>query len=346
MKILSRLVLAGLLTAGLTTATANNLSNKHSPGQLSGTDEPLENATGLQIMQAVERLQMAFPAVFERQSMILVDASGNRETRKLRRYSRINRDGSGEYLLLLDSPTDVAGVALLASQSADGQMTRQLYLPALGGKIISNTEQALAAADALNNDHLSPVLGSDFSIEDLSGDNLTHYRYERQRDRRIEGAEYYQIAVYNKAANPLTAVAVKRHYVQKNRMVITRTDYFNEFGELSKQRSAHDIQAVSNGIWQPNMQLLNNIKAAHQSIIKIEQRVFSADYLPTDVFTTGWLLANHPPLLPPAETTKLTTTSQSATAEPLAEELPAELLKKFSAPATEETKTSAGVPTL
>jgi len=267
-----------------------------------------DDADGHSILKAAVAKQLSFPAVFERLSMILVDARSHRETRKLRRYSRYNADGSGKLLLLLDSPSDVAGVALLAAQDPDGEVSLRLYLPALGGQIIETRATVITGEDAeenagsdlvsQRNPELNPVLGSDFSIEDLSGENLDRYRYERLRDRSIDGSEHYQIAVYNKADDPQTAIAVKRHFVDKDRLVITRTDFFDEFAELSRQLSAHDLQLVSPGVWQPNLLMLKNMRTGNLSMIKIEERVFSADYVPMTAFTIDWLLANHPPLIP------------------------------------------------
>ena len=44
-----------------------------------------------------------FPYVFEEQTMILIDNAGNRETRKLRRFSRMEDSGTVKYLFVFDS---------------------------------------------------------------------------------------------------------------------------------------------------------------------------------------------------------------------------------------------------
>jgi hypothetical protein len=50
-------------------------------------------------------------------------------------------------------------------------------------------------------------------------------------------------------------------------------------------------------MWRANMVLMENRLDDHRTVIKIDRRVFSADYVPEEVFTRQWLLANHPPLL-------------------------------------------------
>ena len=60
--------------------------------------------SGIQIMEEVYRRHEQFPYIYEEQVMILIDSAGNRDTRKLRRYSRLDSRDSGHYLLLFDDP--------------------------------------------------------------------------------------------------------------------------------------------------------------------------------------------------------------------------------------------------
>ena len=48
--------------------------------------------SGLQIMREAKRRHEHFPYVFEEQTMVLIDAQGNRSVRKLRRFSRTGDD--------------------------------------------------------------------------------------------------------------------------------------------------------------------------------------------------------------------------------------------------------------
>ena len=96
----------------------------------SGTGDPYAKLDGAQLMETVYKRHQQYPYVFEQQSMIMVDAHGNTNTRKLRRYSRVEEDGLSRFLLLFDSPVDVKGVALLAEREENGTANQSFYLPA------------------------------------------------------------------------------------------------------------------------------------------------------------------------------------------------------------------------
>lgn len=66
-------------------------------------------ADGLAVMQESQRRHDLYPYVFEEQTMVLVDRHGNRNTRKLRRYSRVEADGTVRLLLAFDYPPEIRG---------------------------------------------------------------------------------------------------------------------------------------------------------------------------------------------------------------------------------------------
>jgi hypothetical protein len=45
-------------------------------------------------------------------------------------------------------------------------------------------------------------------------------------------------------------------------------------------------------MWRANMILMENYKGRHKTLLKINQRVFSHDYVPPEIFTAAWLLEN------------------------------------------------------
>ena len=71
---------------------------------------------GRSIMEQVHGKQEQTPYIYEEQSMILLDKAGNRDVRNVRRYIRVDASGKVNVLLVFDSPEEVKGVALLASQ--------------------------------------------------------------------------------------------------------------------------------------------------------------------------------------------------------------------------------------
>lgn len=246
--------------------------------------------TGAEIMEEVYKRHQQFPFIYEEQSMVMEDRNGDRNTRKARRYSRVEEDGTVKFLLLFDYPQEVKGVALLANRDPDGKTSKYIYLPAFG-------EQLIESAGESSGDYF---LGTDFSVENLTGEILSEHRYERGEDSELEEVKYFVLDVY-KAKKPLAEdLILRRHFVQQNNLYITLTHHFDKHGRISRIQSHHDLKAVDSNMWRANMILMENKKSQHQSLIKTLRRVFSHDYVPAEVFTAEWLYANYP-YIEPAE---------------------------------------------
>ena len=253
--------------------------------------DPFADANGREIMDHVYTRHQLYPFVYEEQSMILVDQQGNKNTRKLRRYSQLNETGSADFLLLFDSPRDVKGVALLASRSPDGETRQSFYLPAFGPSLIH-------AVTGTGNQQ-DNFLGTDYSINDLVGEMLDDYRHERVEDFNHQNIDYYVVDVF--ALDPATQTVndetvtnypLRRHYVRKDSLFISRTDHFDDLGRIKKRQTQHDLTNVHGDMWRANMMMMDNALQPHRTIIKIDRRVFSRDYVPPEVFTPAWIMAN------------------------------------------------------
>ncbi len=243
-------------------------------------------ASGKQIMQEVYSRHEQFPYVYEEQSIILQDKTGKRDTRRAKRYSRAEEDGTVKFLLLFEHPEEVRGVAVLAKRDEAGNIIKQLYLPAYG-------EQLFESLGGANEDNF---LGTDFSVENLTGENLSDYFYERQQDKLIKGKLHYVVNVFKKEG--LHPSPLRRHFIQRDNLFITLTYHFDKAGRISRIQSQHDLKPVYGDKWRANMILMEDKKEQHQSLIKISHRVFSKDYVPAEVFKPEWLFETYPHIEP------------------------------------------------
>jgi hypothetical protein len=241
------------------------------------------NASGEALIRLMHDRHQQYPYVYEEQSMVLIDRQGNRETRNLRRYSRVDEVFDADkgavkvarYMLVFDSPNDVKGVVLLAEKR--GEQTHQsMYLPAFGKVMITNE----------GNSRLEKFLGSDFSIENLIGEDVDDYDYRRQRDVIVDGMAYFIIDVYSKID---TGRLLRKHFIRQDNIYGSRTDHYDDLGRLQKRQSNHDLTQVIGNMWRANMILMDDKQTGHQSLLKIHRRVFSADYVPLEYFTPQWL---------------------------------------------------------
>jgi len=253
-------------------------------------------------MQEVYSRHQQFAFIYEEQSMVMMDRNGDRDTRKVRRYSRVEDDGTVKFLLLFDSPDEINGVALLANRDASGKTNKYIYLPAFGEQLI----------ETVSSGRDGNFLGTDFSIESLTGEVLDDYIYIRRPDKKIAEVTYFVIDVYQveEGLSAETLVADKqanrRHFISKNNLYITKTEYFDKQGRVRKRLSHHDLKPVDGKMWRADMILMEDSKEHHQSLIKINRRVFSRDYVTAEIFTADWLFKNSPYIsLPEPENEKL-----------------------------------------
>jgi hypothetical protein len=242
---------------------------------------------GRQIMDEVYRRHQQFAYVYEEHSMVMVDGNGERDTRQARRYSRIEEDGGMKLLYVFITPPEVKGVTLLAQRDARGRIKTAVYLPALGPGF---REGAASASDG-------NFLGSDFSIEDLTLEILDDYEYVRRDDDHIGNAAYFVIDVYPSGGRPGQGRVLRRHFVRQDIFYITRTDHFDHHGFVYKQQTSHDLKKVGDEMWRADVILMEDRQQRHQSLIKINRRVYSQDYVPAEMFTRASILAAYPPLV-------------------------------------------------
>ncbi len=256
------------------------------------SDAIISNETsGAEIMEEVQKRHQQFPYIYEEQSMVMEDRQGERDTRMAKRYSRVEEDGSIKFLLLFEFPQEVKGVALLANRDPDGHTSKFIYLPALGERLIESAGEG-------SNDNF---LGTDFSVENLTGEVLSDHFYVRRDDKEIEGIKYFVLDVY-KANDPTNIKQIlRRHFIRQDNFYITLTHHFDKQARVTRIQSHHDLKAVDGDMWRANMILMEDKKEEHQSLIKISRRIFSHDYVPAEVFTAEWLYKNYPYVEPVEE---------------------------------------------
>lgn len=241
-----------------------------------------DEANGRQLMELVYERHQQFPYVYEEQSMVLEDSKGKRDTRRAKRYTRIDSDGSIKFLLLFEYPEDIRGVAVLAERAVDGAIDKYLYLPALGELMLESAGDTTA----------SSFLGTDFTIESLTGEELSRYRYQRREDQELDGIQFHVVDVLPQ--DEKVTQALRRHYIRQDNLYITLTHHFDRQGRVAFVQSHHDLRAVDGDMWRADMILMEDRKEQHQSLIKISKRVFSSDYVPQEVFSADWLYEHYP----------------------------------------------------
>ena len=249
-------------------------------------EDTLAAMDGRQIMDEVYRRHQQYPYIYEEQSMVMEDSAGNRDTRKLIRYSRSEDDGTIRFMVIFQYPREVKGVALLANRNPDGTVLKSVYLPALGPKLFESSATGSSGS----------LLGSDFSIENLTGEVLDDYQYLRRPDMTMDNTSHFLVDVFPAGVDLGKDSALRRHYVRKDNFFIIRTDHYDRNARIYKQQSMHDLKQIDGDMWSADMTLMVDQRSRHQTLLKVDRRVFSRDYVPAEMFTADWLFANYPDL--------------------------------------------------
>ena len=241
--------------------------------------ENLNAINARQLMEDVYSRHKQYPFVYEEQSMILSDNHKFRTTRRARLYTRLDEDNTLHFLLVFVAPEEIRGISVLAHRYENGESDQAVYIPALGQRLIKSSPDKSSGN----------FLGTDFSVESVIGEDLDSYRYEHHADIFADGYEYHLVNAYKGASETVH----HRHHIRTDNYFICKTEFFDSQQNVSKLQTYHDIHRLHESMWRSNMMLMQDLKQRHESLIKIDQRVFSEDYVPMEVFSPEWLFANY-----------------------------------------------------
>jgi len=235
---------------------------------------------GAAIMEQVRAHRPQACCVYQELAMILSDASGESGVRRIRWFERHEPDGSRRLLLVFVAPSEVRGAAVLVTRDASGATRGEVHLPALGRPL----DLAARTAGAM------PLVGSDFKLSDLFLGASRDFTYAREADAEIDRSMHYVVrATPVPGAEARTGGGFRRHFVRKGDFFLVRTDYHDARGALARRQGFRDPRQVEPGIWQADMILMDDLVERHRTLLKVERRVFSPDYVPAGIFSRQWL---------------------------------------------------------
>ncbi|MEX2354200.1 MAG: outer membrane lipoprotein-sorting protein, partial [Gammaproteobacteria bacterium] len=162
----------------------------------------------------------------------------------------------------------------------------EIYLPAYGSPI-RYLQRKGERAD---------IFGMDLSFEDLTWEILDNYQYVHREQKITGNLEYDVIDVYAAGDDTGSVHPVRRHHVRRDGFYIMQTDFFDNQGRVLKRQTRHDVSRSSRNLWNTGMMLVENIQKHHTTLIKVNKRIISDDYVPDEVFSLNWLFQNQPPL--------------------------------------------------
>lgn len=212
------------------------------------------------LMKASLQRHAPAPFVYEEQTLVLSNGLGHYSVRTVKHYVR--RDSSGDKdLMVVSTPHDASGVRVFVARDAGNGGRR-------GAKASSS------------------ILGSDFLVSDLEDEQVDEFRYEALPVQYIEHVKHLVLRALpmDNSRITLTSATERIIFLREDNLFVSRIDYHDAKGQLSRRQSFRDPRPDETGAWRASMILMENLKDDQRSLLKIDRRVHSPDYVPAAVF--------------------------------------------------------------
>lgn len=178
--------------------------------------------------------------------MILRNSQGAESTREIRGKA-LEVDGDGDKsLTIFDTPRDVKGTAFLSFTHTLKADEQWLYLPALKRvKRISSSNKS------------GPFMGSEFSYEDISSQEVAKYKYKFIKDDKFDGRDVFvieRIPQYKKSGYTKQIAWIDKKMYQP-----LKIDFYDRKKSLLKTLTQHDYKQYLNKYWRPGrLEMINH----------------------------------------------------------------------------------------
>lgn len=207
---------------------------------------------GLEIAREMAAREAGFGNYSATLTMLLTGASGRETVRELRLLNREMEGDGDQSLAVFDSPADVKGTAFLTHTHSEGDDEQWLYLPAL--KRVKRISPASKT---------SPFMGSEFTYEDLASFEVEKYTYTFVGEEDLEGIGSFvidRVPVYD-----FSGYSRERVWVDSERFVALRIDFYDHRDELEKTLVADDFQLHLDAYWYPHRMTMTNFLSGKSS---------------------------------------------------------------------------------
>lgn len=212
----------------------------------------------------------------EKQMMMLIDKSGKKEIRQVKRYSKEMEDDVYRYLLVFLDPKDIKGVSLLTWQNKNGGDDQWLYMPAMGKQM-----KRIAGGSKK-----SYFMGTDFTYEDLSPDKIDNYTHKLLKEEKVGADDCYVVESVpaNETVLKDSGYSKKISWIRKDIFFTVKVEFYDKRGKLLKTQTVSDVEKIEGNLYRAKKVLMDHHKKNHKTAILINDRKIGSD-IPDDIFT-------------------------------------------------------------
>jgi hypothetical protein len=241
------------------------------PGSAAEDAEP-SGPSGREIYDRL--LANRFDAYHQRARLVSGDRAGNEQESRMLVLWKSFRDEHGEPRKGVLSKTRI-------------RYTHPFDLRFSGYLIINNRDRAddqfvyLASRRRIRRVNLrgEPVLGSDFSFEDVVPRELEDAEYRRLPDERIDERDCHVVEVTPNAGAE-SEYSRFQSWIDRERWVALRTVYWDRSGVQSKELRAPAAEVQEfDGVWVPMRTEMRNLQSGSYTVLQVEELTGNPDVL-------------------------------------------------------------------
>lgn len=209
---------------------------------------------GLAIAQEADRRDQGWEDMTVDITMLLKNKQGDESLRELRiRSLEIAEDGD-KRLVIFDSPRDVKGTALLTFSHKVGSDDQWLYLPALKRvkRIASDNKSG-------------PFVGSEFSYEDMTPQEIEKYTYKYSRDETYDGMECFVVELFPVDEN--SGYTKQVVWIDKEEYRALRVEYYDRKASRLKTLTKTEWKQYLDKYWRPHKSFMQNHQTGKSTLL-------------------------------------------------------------------------------
>lgn len=203
---------------------------------------PLAQASperGLEIAKDSEQRNLGWGDTESLAHMVLRNKAGKESVRQMRIQSfEVQTDGD-KGIVIFDEPKDIRGTALLTHSHKTGDDDQWLYLPAVKRvKRIASRNKS------------GPFMGSEFSYEDLSSQEIEKYTYNLLREETVNGEPGYVLERFPVDEN--SGYTKQVVYLDQSELRIHKVEYYDRKQSHLKTLEMTDYKVYLDKYWRPH----------------------------------------------------------------------------------------------
>ena len=202
-------------------------------------------------------------------TMNLINKRGDVVTRKLR-FKRLEVPDDGDKsIAVFESPRDVKGVAILSYAHKVAADDQWLYLPALKRvKRIASKNKS------------GPFLGSEFSFEDFSFQEVEKYDYVYLKEEKYLNNLCYVIE--RRPLDPYSGYTKQLVWIDKENYLVQKIHHFDRKSFHLKTQLFKDYRKYEGFFWQPHEIEMINHQNGKKSILIFDDVVLKSGFTDRD----------------------------------------------------------------